>query len=144
MLLGTTKGKIFEAKFVHCKKVAPKVTASIIFVIFNNLSLQYNIVGVHQLVKVMCTPVLVTIQISFYLSKKEPLLRVLPLIQICIGVIQICIGVSVATISSLRINGIIGILWKTIKLGVDGGETLLSGSDYGIYGEMECVDSESR
>lgn len=34
------------------------------FVVFNNLSLQYNTVGFYQLMKVLTTPVVVVLQVS--------------------------------------------------------------------------------
>ncbi len=46
---------VFEPKYVPTMSVGPLVCAFIAFVIFNNLSLQYNTVGVYQLLKVRGT-----------------------------------------------------------------------------------------
>lgn len=76
----------FERKWVPVRKVLPIATAFCGFVVFNNFSLQYNLVGVYQLWKVMTTPAIVVIQSVFY-GMQLPLREKVTLIPICIGVV---------------------------------------------------------
>lgn len=66
------------------------------FVVFNNLSLQYNSVGFYQLMKVATTPVIGGINYFFYKIQ-------IPMDQtICLVVI--CIGVILASVTDVSIN----------------------------------------
>lgn len=72
------------------------------FVGFNNLSLQYNPVGVYQLMKVLTTPVITLLQFVLYRTTvpRWELISLLP----------ICVGVAIATVSHLEINSV-GLFW---------------------------------
>lgn len=82
------------------------------FVVFNNLSLQYNSIGIYQLMKVMTTPTIVLIQYFVYRTA-------LPLKQV-IALVPVCIGVGVATVSSVETNfwgtvwGVIGVIVTSV------------------------------
>ena len=82
------------------------------FVVFNNLSLQFNPVGTYQLLKVMTTPTIVLLQYVFYNAR-------LPLIQL-MSLVPVCLGVALATVASLETNlrglgfGIAGIISTSI------------------------------
>jgi len=77
------------------------------FVVFNNLSLNYNSVGFYQLMKVMTTPVIAFIQHFFYG-------QVLPL-KLQLSLIPIIIGVAMATVSDVRFNRY-GLFWAVLGI----------------------------
>lgn len=86
----------FERKFVPLTKVLPISLAFCGFVVFNNLSLEHNLVGVYQLWKVMTTPMIPVLQLVFYkvkFSRKELL-----------ALVPVCVGVITATSSDLQSN----------------------------------------
>lgn len=97
----------FKPVHVPVRKVLPISLAFCGFVVFNNLSLQYNAVGVYQLLKVLTTPVIVLLQLVLHgtwLPRSQSL-----------ALIPTCIGVILATVSHLEANwwgsifGILGI-----------------------------------
>ena len=87
---------LFEKKSIQLISVVPISVAFCGFVVFNNLSLQMNAIGTYQLLKVMTTPTIVTIQYFWYKTS-------LPAIQI-ISLLPVCVGVVLATVSSVDTN----------------------------------------
>jgi len=77
------------------------------FVVFNNLSLNYNSVGFYQLMKVMTTPVIAFIQNFFYG-------QVLPW-SLKLSLVPIVIGVAMATVSDVRFNRY-GLFWAILGI----------------------------
>jgi len=57
---------VFAPKRVALTSVLPLACSFCGFVVFTNLSLQYNTVGTYQLAKAMTTPVILFIQTTFY------------------------------------------------------------------------------
>jgi solute carrier family 35 protein E3 len=113
----------FERKFIPLKKVLPISLAFCGFVVFNNLSLEHNLVGVYQLWKVMTTPVIPVIQFLFY-GVKFTLVEVLALVPVCVGVI-------LATSADLQSN-FLGTVFAVLGL--------LSTSLYQIWVKTEQKD----
>lgn len=66
------------------------------FVVFNNLSLNYNSVGFYQLMKVMTTPVIASIEYFVYGKDLHWKLK--------LALLPICIGVIMATVTDLSFN----------------------------------------
>ncbi|KAF4699572.1 hypothetical protein FOZ62_023368 [Perkinsus olseni] len=103
---------IMAGQFTHARlpirSVLPLCVSFCGFVVFNNLSLQYNTVGTYQLMKVMTTPVIVAIQYLYYSTT-------LPFNQL-LALAPICVGVALATATSVEVNllgvtfGVAGIL----------------------------------
>jgi solute carrier family 35 protein E3 len=102
----------FERKHVPILGVLPLSIAFCGFIVFNNLSLQYNTIGIYQVTKVLTTPVIVIINIVFYskwLSVSET-----------IALILVCVGVVVATEANLDLNfagvvtGLLGVMSSSI------------------------------
>eukprot|EP01121_Diplochlamys_sp_Union-15-3_P019263 TRINITY_DN721_c0_g1_i2.p1 TRINITY_DN721_c0_g1~~TRINITY_DN721_c0_g1_i2.p1 ORF type:complete len:177 (-),score=3.16 TRINITY_DN721_c0_g1_i2:40-525(-) len=58
--------KLFEIKWIHFMSVLKLSLAFCLFVVLNNLSLQYNSVGFYQLLKTLTTPVIILIQWWYY------------------------------------------------------------------------------
>lgn len=57
---------VFSPKRIALSSVLPLSCSFCGFVVFTNLSLQYNTVGTYQLAKAMTTPVILFIQTLFY------------------------------------------------------------------------------
>lgn len=57
---------VFSPKRLLIKKIVPLSASFCGFVVFTNLSLQYNTVGTYQLAKAMTTPAILFIQAMFY------------------------------------------------------------------------------
>lgn len=66
------------------------------FVVFNNLSLQYNSVGFYQLMKVLITPVVIILQKCMYGMDLPFTLQ--------LSLAPICLGVGMATVNDLSCN----------------------------------------
>ena len=66
------------------------------FVVFNNLSLQFNSVGFYQLMKVLTTPAIVLIQYVLYSVNVHNNLK--------LALLPVCIGVAMATVSDVEMN----------------------------------------
>ncbi len=98
---------MYEVKELKHMDVLPITVSFCAFVVFNNLSLQYNSVGFYQLMKVLTTPVVVVLQKSFYGIVVEQKL------QMCLGVI--CFGVAIATVSDFSVNAA-GTFWAVMGL----------------------------
>ena len=60
------KMDIFSPKSLSLLKVLPLSVSFCGFVVFTNLSLQFNTIGTYQLAKAMTTPVIMVIQALFY------------------------------------------------------------------------------
>ena len=99
---------MFEKKKLSIRSVVPISAAFCGFVVFNNLSLQYNAVGTYQLMKVLTTPVVVALQFFLY-SMNTPFMQMLSLVPVIVGV-------TLATVSHVETNfagtvfGILGIV----------------------------------
>ena len=80
---------IFSPKRLSLLKVLPLSASFCGFVVFTNLSLQYNTVGTYQLAKAMTTPVIMTIQALCY-SKHTSLTIKLSTVRLCLVVLHVC------------------------------------------------------
>ncbi len=75
----------FIRKSVPIIKVLPLSIAYCAFVVFTNLSLEYNTIGTYQLFKVLTTPVVALISWQYYKTKYSSMV-ILTLIPVVIGV----------------------------------------------------------
>jgi len=75
----------FTRKAVPIIKVLPLSIAYCAFVVFTNLSLEYNTIGTYQLFKVLTTPVVALISWQYYKTKYSQLV-ILTLIPVVVGV----------------------------------------------------------
>lgn len=78
---------VFQVKRVQIKEILLLAATFCGFVVFTNLSLQYNTVGTFQLAKVMTTPAVIFIQMLFY-NKSFSLIVKCTLIPITLGVVM--------------------------------------------------------
>jgi len=75
----------FTRKSVPIIKVLPLSISYCAFVVFTNLSLEYNTIGTYQLFKVLTTPVVALISWQYYKTKYSRMV-ILTLIPVVIGV----------------------------------------------------------
>ena len=75
----------FVRKAVPLVRVLPLSVAFCAFVVFTNLSLEYNTIGTYQLFKVLTTPVVALISWQYYKTKYSQLV-ILTLIPVVVGV----------------------------------------------------------
>jgi len=87
---------MFEVKVVPFRQVLPLSLTFTGFVVFNNLSLQFNSLGFYQLMKVMTTPAVVLIQLIGFGVKIHP--------KLGFSLIPICVGVVMATVNDFDLN----------------------------------------
>ena len=87
---------MYKVKKLNHLDVFPITASFCSFVVFNNLSLQYNSVGFYQLMKVLTTPVVVILQSLFYGVHLPWKLQ--------LSLVPVCIGVAMATVSDFSFN----------------------------------------
>jgi solute carrier family 35 protein E3 len=75
----------FTRKTVSIMRVLPLAIAFCAFVVFTNLSLEYNTIGTYQLFKVLTTPVVALISWQYYKTKYSRMV-ILTLIPVVVGV----------------------------------------------------------
>jgi solute carrier family 35 protein E3 len=75
----------FVRKSVPIVKVLPLSIAFCAFVVFTNLSLEYNTIGTYQLFKVLTTPVVALVSWQYYKTKYSTMV-ILTLIPVVVGV----------------------------------------------------------
>jgi solute carrier family 35 protein E3 len=75
----------FVRKPVPIFKVLPLAIAFCAFVVFTNLSLEYNTIGTYQLFKVLTTPVVAVISWQYYKTKYSQMV-ILSLVPVVVGV----------------------------------------------------------
>ncbi|CAF5142949.1 unnamed protein product, partial [Rotaria sp. Silwood1] len=75
----------FVHKSVPIIKVLPLAVAFCVFVVFTNLSLEYNTIGIYQLFKVLTTPVVALITWQYY-KKHYSRMVIATLIPVVVGV----------------------------------------------------------
>lgn len=93
---------VFEPKRLNHLDVLPITLAFCGFVVFNNLSLQYNSVGFYQLMKVMTTPVIVVLQFFIYGVKED--------YRLIAALVPVVLGVALATVNDFSFNAV-GCFW---------------------------------
>ncbi|UJR14021.1 hypothetical protein I4U23_001020 [Adineta vaga] len=84
-LLICLRMKTFVHKRIPIKKVLPLSIAFCAFVVFTNLSLEYNSIGTYQLFKVLTTPIVALISWLFYDIKYSKMV-ITTLVPVVIGV----------------------------------------------------------
>lgn len=78
--------KYFELKKLSIKSVLSICCAFCGYVVFNNLSLLTNSVSIYQISKILCTPLIVFIELIIY-GKRESRAVLLSLVPVCLGII---------------------------------------------------------
>lgn len=94
-MVAMAAGGMFTVKKLPVSKSAPVAAAYVGFIVFNNLSIQYNTVGFYQIAKIMITPVVVVIEYFAYgktVSKQKAF-------AICL----LMFGITVATVSDSQV-----------------------------------------
>ena len=121
--LGFAKAAFFEIKPVELKRVLPIAIAFCGYVAFNNLSLLTNSVSVYQISKIMCTPVIVSVEHFYYnhQQNKETMLSLIPT----------CLGIFITVYTDSDVN-LIGSFWAVLAI--------ISNSFYTIWGKTKQTE----
>ena len=90
------KMKTFVRKPVPIIKVLPLALSFCAFVVFTNLSLEYNTIGTYQLFKVLTTPVVALISWQFYRAKYS--------FTVILTLIPVVVGVCTHSVNDLQLN----------------------------------------
>jgi solute carrier family 35, member E3 len=103
---------VFERKPLSISGVLPLSIAFCGFIVFNNLSLQYNTIGIYQVTKVLTTPLIVVIQLTWY-GKWLSVWETLCLVFVCVGVVVATETNLAMTLAGL-VSGILGVVSSSI------------------------------
>lgn len=95
-MLCMAAGGMFTVKKLPWSKSAPVAAAYVGFVVFNNLSIQYNTVGFYQIAKIMITPVVVLVE---YVAYGKTVSR-----QKMFAIALLMFGITVATVSDSQVS----------------------------------------
>lgn len=76
----------FELKKLQIRNVLSICSAFCGYVVFNNLSLLTNSVSIYQISKILCTPVIVFLELAIY-GKRENRAVLVSLVPVCLGII---------------------------------------------------------
>lgn len=112
--------KLFTPKHLTIRQVLPISSAFCGYVVFNNLSLLTNSVSVYQVLKILCTPIIVGIERVYY-GKRERMSTLLSLIPVCFGV-------AITFYSDSNVN-LVGTMWA--------GLAIVANSLYTIWGKTK-------
>ena len=78
---------VFSSKTLLIRNVLPLSISFCGFVVFTNLSLQFNTVGTYQVAKVMTTPVILFVQTYFYQTPTHLLVQ-LSTVSLCVIILE--------------------------------------------------------
>lgn len=120
-----SKFKTFVPKVANLIDVLPLAAAFSVFIVFTNLSLEYNNIGTSQLFKVLTTPVVAFITWHFYKTKYS--YKILSVLLLVIG------GVTTYSVNDIKLT------WVGTIIALIG---ILSGSFYQIWISERIKDLE--
>ena len=106
-VMGNLRMGQYTVKELKHADVFPITLSFCSFVVFNNLSLQYNSVGFYQLMKVLTTPVVVVLQSLLYGVNLPWKLK--------LSLVPVCVGVAMATVNDFSFNAA-GAFWASAGL----------------------------
>jgi hypothetical protein len=89
---------MFKVKHLPLAKSAPVAAAYAGFVVFNNLSIQYNTVGFYQIAKILITPVVVLVE---YVAYGKTVSR-----QKLAAIALLMLGITIATVSDSQVRAL--------------------------------------
>ncbi|GET90875.1 hypothetical protein, conserved [Leishmania tarentolae] len=119
--------KAFTPKKLLIREVFPISCAFCGYVVFNNFSLLTNSVSVYQVMKILCTPLIVLVERVRY-GKQEKLSTLLSLLPVCLGV-------GVTFYADTDVNWI-GTVWACLAI--------ISNSLYTIWGKTKQVELDAQ
>ncbi|KAK7195429.1 Triose-phosphate Transporter family [Novymonas esmeraldas] len=115
--------RLFTPKRLSVRRVLPISCAFCGYVVFNNLSLLTNSVSVYQVLKILCTPIIVLIERVCY-GKREKASTLLSLVPVCLGV-------GITFYADVDVNWV-GTMWATLAI--------TANSLYTIWGKTKQVE----
>ncbi|CBZ28946.1 conserved hypothetical protein [Leishmania mexicana MHOM/GT/2001/U1103] len=119
--------ELFTPKKLSIRRVFPISCAFCGYVVFNNLSLLTNSVSVYQVLKILCTPMIVFVERVHY-GKREKLSTLLSLLPVCIGV-------GVTFYADTDVNWM-GTAWGFLAI--------IANSLYTIWGKTKQVELDAQ
>jgi solute carrier family 35, member E3 len=75
------------------------------YVVFNNLSLMFNSVSFYQIMKILCTPLIIFIQAQYYDIHTDTRTK--------LSLLPVCVGIFISVITDMEIN-IIGTVFAIL------------------------------
>lgn len=115
-----SKANVFEFKRLPLLRVLPISLAFCGYVVFNNISLLYNSVSFYQVMKILCTPVIILIE--RYVYSKSTDTRTLA------SLVPVCLGIFITVVTDFEMN-LVGTLFALVAV--------VANSLYTIYGKTK-------
>jgi solute carrier family 35 protein E3 len=110
----------FEVKRLSISSVLSISLAFCGYVVFNNLSLLTNAVSIYQIAKILATPVIVFIEMSWYKKHESR--------ETLISLVPVCLGVFITVYAAADLSPV-GIFWSFLAL--------LANTFYTIWGKTK-------
>ena len=110
----------FELKRLEVRRVIPISLAFCGYVAFNNMSLLTNSVGIYQITKIMCTPVIVAVE--WYANGVKQNVPTL------LALVPVCVGIGVVFLGDTEVN-YVGTFWALLAV--------VANSFYTIWGKTK-------
>eukprot|EP01080_Neovahlkampfia_damariscottae_P003729 gene3729-6617_t len=118
---------VFQAKRLDMKKVLPLSVAFCGYVVFNNLSLMFNSVSFYQVMKILCTPLIILIQSYFYDIQTDSRTK--------LALLPVCFGIFITVVTDLEVN-----LYGTIFASL----ATISNTLYTIWGKTKMKELDAN
>jgi solute carrier family 35 protein E3 len=118
---------LFEFKRLPMTKVLPISFAFCGYVVFNNISLLYNSVSFYQVMKILCTPVIIAIESVFYGKYTDN--------RVKLSLIPVCLGIFITVATDFEVN-LIGTVFALVAV--------VSNSLYTIYGKTKQSELQAN
>ena len=100
----------FELKRLDISRVLSISLAFCGYVAFNNMSLLTNSVGVYQISKIMCTPVIVSLEHFVYEQRQSR--------EVILSLVPVCVGIFVTVYTDTDVN-FVGSMWALLAIGAN-------------------------
>lgn len=114
------KNRFFSPANISIQQILPLAFAFCGYVVFNNISLVLNSVSFYQVMKILCTPIIIGIEYFIY---NQPTHR-----NVMISLIPVLLGVFITVFTDLEMN-LIGTIFAILAI--------LANSVYTIFGKTK-------
>lgn len=119
--------KLFTPKHLSIRQVLPISCAFCGYVVFNNLSLLTNSVSVYQVLKILCTPIIVGIERVYYAKQEKP--------STLLSLVPVCLGVGITFYADSDVN-LVGTMWAVLAI--------VANSLYTIWGKTKQQELQAQ
>eukprot|EP01080_Neovahlkampfia_damariscottae_P010053 gene10053-2477_t len=118
---------VFEVKKLDMKKIIQLSLAFCGYVVFNNLSLMFNSVSFYQVMKILCTPLIIFIQSYFYDVQTDNRTK--------LALLPVCVGIFITVVTDMEIN-LVGTIFALLAT--------LSNTLYTIWGKTKMNELDAN